>query len=304
MVMVKRAGRTLKNIRDLLNHPLHKGRPVQTLVRWARQTASVLSSPVLQTTVPYVGGSVLHWPLEAGSVMICARFGLGEYADMAFCLHFLRPDDLFVDVGANAGVYTILAARAVGCHVVAAEPVPTTFDLLMQNVYANHVSDRVDARRIGIGRTREKLHFTSSLWSYNHVVEAGGENTVEVDVLPLDDVLSGRSPTMLKIDVEGFEAEVIGGATMALSDPSLKAVLIEMYEGHVAKYGGHIAEIETRLRSLGFNGPYWYDPAVRSLVAPGGQEATKYNQIFVRDMDDVKWRIERSKSYEVHGALV
>lgn len=254
--------------------------------------------------VPYVGGAVLHWPEAAGSVMICARFGLGEYADMAFCLHFLRPEDLFVDVGANAGVYTILAARAVGCRVVAAEPIPITYDLLMQNVYANHVSDRVDAYRMGLGRERSWLHFTSSLWSYNHVVDEATENAVQVEVVPLDTLLSRRQPALIKIDVEGFEAEVLAGATDTLGDPHLKAILIEMYQGHVEKYGGSLLEIRKCLQSTGFNGPYWYDPSERRLMPAGEQEAMKYNQIFLRDISFVEERLANSSKYEVHGAMV
>lgn len=254
--------------------------------------------------VPYVGGAVLHWPEAAGSVMICARFGLGEYTDMAFCLHLLRPEDLFVDVGANAGVYTVLAARAVGCKVVAAEPVPTTYDLLMQNVYANHVSDRVDARRMGVGREPGMLHFTSSLWSYNHVVSAASDNTVQIDVLPLDDLLTGRHPVLIKIDVEGFEDEVLAGAMATIGDPALKAILIEMYEGHVAKYGANLSQIRERLYAEGFAGPYWYEPATRALAPCGEQEATKYNQIFIRDPAFVETRLAGSPTYEVHGAMV
>lgn len=82
--------------------------------------------------------------------MLCARFGLGEYADMAFCLHALRPEDLFCDVGANAGVYTVLAAAAVGSKVISFEPIPRTFNLLKANVHINGIADQVDARRNGV----------------------------------------------------------------------------------------------------------------------------------------------------------
>ena len=57
--------------------------------------------------------------------------GLHEFADMAFVMHALRPTDLFVDIGANAGSYTILAcavAKARGC---AFEPLPSTYRRLV-----------------------------------------------------------------------------------------------------------------------------------------------------------------------------
>lgn len=52
--------------------------------------------------------------------------GLHEFEDMSFVLHGLRPDDLFVDVGANVGSYTVLAGAAVGASCVSFEPIPET----------------------------------------------------------------------------------------------------------------------------------------------------------------------------------
>lgn len=285
-------------------HPLHRSRRIAAVVDWLRLQAAINLTPTNQITVPYVGGAVLSWPKEASSVMICARYGLGEYADMAFCLHLLRPDDLFCDVGANAGVYTVLAARAVGCKVVAAEPVPQTHDLLMQNIFANGVSSNVDARRNGVGRIPGHLNFTANLWSYNHVVDQADENTVQVEVLPLDTILAGRRATAIKIDVEGFEAEVLAGAAATLSAPELQAVIIEMYDGHVEKYNSKLDDIRQMLAAAGLSGPYWYEPDGRNLTQAGAWEERKYNQLFIRDHAFVSNRLRESKRYEIHGTSV
>lgn len=223
---------------------------------------------------------------------------------MAFLLHLLRPEDLFCDVGANAGVYTVLAAGAVGCHAIAIEPIPKTYDLLMQNIYANGISRRVDARNIGVGNIISRLHFTSTLWSYNHVVDNPGENTIEVDVLPLDLIIKGAALSAIKIDVEGFEAQVVAGATETFSDPSLQAIVIEIWEGHLARYNSTLAEILTALKKSGFSGPYWHDPKNHELITPGTQEKRKFNQIFIRDFEHVSRRVKSSRRYKIHGAQV
>jgi FkbM family methyltransferase len=270
---------------------------------WLRLSASSALTPTHQIAVPYIDGAILHWPAQATSALLCARYGLGEYADMAFCLHLLRPTDLFCDIGANAGVYTILAARAVGASVFAAEPVPRTFDLLMQNVYANGVSDRVEAKQIGIGREPCRLHFTPSLWSWNHVT-APGEGTIAVDVETLDSTLLGRVPTAIKIDVEGFEAEVIAGASRILSSEQLQAVIVELADSHMARYKAGRGDVVSALLASGLSGPYWYDPTCRSLIEAGRPDRRKYNQIFIRDKDLVAERLRTSKSYTVHGTIV
>src|SRR5207248_910045 len=66
-----------------------------------------------------------------------------EVAEMAFVLHVLRPSDKFIDVGANVGSYTVLAAGAVGSRVFAVEPIPTTFGFLRRNVALNGLGELV-----------------------------------------------------------------------------------------------------------------------------------------------------------------
>lgn len=290
-------------MRAVANHPLHRGNRARAVLRWTRLLAAVNLTPTRQIAVPYINGAVLHWPADSTSVMICARYGLGEHTDMAFCLHLLRPEDLVCDVGANAGVYTVLAAHGVGCRVVAVEPVPRTFDLLMQNIYANALSERVDPHRAGVGRQAGRLHFTASLWSYNHVVDAPGPDTVEVEVSTLDTILAGREPTLLKIDVEGFEGEVLAGAARTLASSKLQAVLIEMADG-VERYGGSLDTIKAVLQAAGLSGPYWYDPAERQLVVAGTPELRHFNQIFVRDPAFVASRLAGAKRFTVNEAVV
>ena len=60
--------------------------------------------------------------------------GLHEFADMAFTLHFLRPDDLFMDVGANVGSYTLLASGVCKARTISFEPYPETMAALRRNI--------------------------------------------------------------------------------------------------------------------------------------------------------------------------
>jgi FkbM family methyltransferase len=242
----------------------------------------------------------MHCSIDAGSTMICARYGLGEYEGMAFAVHALRPDDLFCDVGANAGVYTILAAGTVGARAIAIEPISDTFDLLMQNVYANALSDRVDAHRNGVGRTGGQLRFTSKLWSFNHVAAPGEPDTVDVEVRTLDDILAGRTPTLLKIDVEGFEAEVLAGAPRALSDAGLKAIIIEVADEHLRRYETSGLELSDTLGDAGFKGPFWYDPEQRKLGPAGEPRERRYNQIFVRDPDAIAATVASAPAFKIN----
>lgn len=290
--------------RAIYRHPVSAGGRLSAVFSWWRIRLASGLSPARHVAFRYIDDSLLVWPLSAPSVMKCAWYGLGEYEDMAFCLGLLRPGDLFCDVGANAGVYTVLAAAAVGCDVVAVEPVPVAFDNLMQNVHANHASARVDARRCGVGRSAGLLHFTTDEGSLNHVVAEPGPNTTQVEVQTLDAVLAGRVPVAIKIDVEGFEAEVLAGAARTLQHPQLQAVVVEVFDEHVARYGGRADDIGATLKAAGLSGPFWYDPVTRRLTPPGTAAGWHYNLIFVRDPEAVQARVTAAKRYRVRKITV
>ncbi len=127
--------------------------------------------------------------------------GLNEFEDMALVLHALRPDDLFVDIGANVGSYTMLGAVA-GASVLAIEPIPSTFVWLMKNIAINGLGERAKGLNLGLGRNEGQLYFTGGLDTMNHVLadDESAQEVFEVPVRALDTVLEGRSPALLKID--------------------------------------------------------------------------------------------------------
>jgi FkbM family methyltransferase len=220
---------------------------------------------------------------------------------MAFVLHLLRRDDVFVDVGANVGVYTILAA-AVGARSISIEPIKQAFDQLMLNIHLNGICDRVDARRVGVGSKKGTLKFTAALDTTNHVVD--GEETIatsvcEVSVDTLDGVVAAADPVLVKIDVEGFETEVIAGAEDVLSRESLLAVIIEL-NGSARRYNHDEADVYRRMVGYGF-APYAYDPYQRSLKELKGKNQGAGNTLFVRDAATVRMRLQAAPAFTVLG---
>lgn len=102
----------LKSLRFVLHHPLNRGRPVTALSRWLRwQLGSrLLPGAVLLPFVDEVGLLVRPGMTGATGNVYC---GLHEFEDMALVLHALRPDDLFVDIGANVGSYSMIGGGQV-----------------------------------------------------------------------------------------------------------------------------------------------------------------------------------------------
>ncbi|WP_029076994.1 FkbM family methyltransferase [Kaistia adipata] len=272
----------LRVLKGILNHPLNRparGAALARLIRWQIAARAMPAGIAL----PFVDDTVLltrHGMTGATGNWYC---GLHEPAEMAFVLHMLRPGALFVDVGANIGSYTILAA-ATGADVVAIEPIPATFFRLAANIDLNGFGDRVARFHGGVGDQAGTLRFTAAHDTMNHVVEdEAGESSIAVEVKPLDTILDGRRPQLIKIDVEGYELPVLRGASAAaLADPDLLALVVET-NGSGARYGVDGREIFAFLERFGFV-PAGYDPFARRLgkAGSGGD-----NTIFVRDAERV-----------------
>ena len=225
--------------------------------------------------------------------------GLTEFEDMAFVLHLLREGDQFLDVGANVGVYSILAAGR-GARVLAMEPVPDTYEQLLDNIHLNRFATRIEVRNVGVGRESGELRFTTDNGPTDHVLApdetAVHATTVTVDAL--DSLTIGWQPIMMKIDVEGFEANVIAGAAQLLNAPSLQAVLIEL-NGLGARYGFSDDNIHNELMAAGFS-PARYEPSTRRLLPLEGHR-TAGNTLYIRDLPVLEQRLHGVAPVQVAG---
>jgi FkbM family methyltransferase len=231
--------------------------------------------------------------------------GLHEFEDMAFVLHVLRPDDLFVDVGANVGTYTLLATAAVGARCIAYEPIPAAFAALRDNVRLNGVLDRVILCCAAVGRTSGSARMTTQLDSCNHVAAAAdgaGEPTMEVPVVALDDVDEVRDASVVKIDVEGFEPAVLAGAERLLASPRLQAVLMETNQASRA-YGTPETEAHEVLLARGFQS-FTYSPFERRLVPLQGRHKPNANTLYLREAAKVEARVREAERFAVLGEHV
>lgn len=291
------------SMRWMFAHPLARTTPLRSLLLYVRwQLRSRLGRPPF--LVPFVDQTRVEVERGSGSAL-AAFLPLHEYHEMRFMMLALRPGDLLVDVGANVGLHTVLAG-ACGAEVVALEPLPAARAMLERNVTRNGFTGRITVLAAGAAATRGELTFTDGPSCLNHVVGDGEAPAVpvrKVPVVPLDDVVpAGRPVVMLKIDVEGFEAEVLRGATRLLADPALHAVVVET-QGYDSRYGrpGDVLRILTDAGFVAVN----MKAGGRTLAAsrPGEPAA---NTILVRReaMPFLQARVESAARRRVLGRWV
>ncbi len=153
-----------------------------------------------------------------------------EISGLLALFQVLRPGDLFVDVGANIGIYSSVVSRLPGVRVLAIEANPDTFARLEANAQTHGFA----ARCAAVSDQRAVLEFTDGAVSHAFSVSEhktdyhDHSTTANVEAFPLDELLlEHTAPIVMKIDVEGHEPQVIAGAAGLLDAGRIQAVLID-----------------------------------------------------------------------------
>lgn len=288
----------LRTLNFIATSPLNKSRKLSALLGFAKwQIVSRL----------HKGKLVIDWIDDArlivgnGETGLTGNIysGLMEFDDMAFILCALRPSDLFLDVGANVGAYTVLASKICGAPSVSFEPVPSTFNRLQDQIRLNRIEAKVTSMNVGVGDVTGAIKFTADLDTTNKVaaVDYLGD-VVEVNVVTLDDkVFDCAGKVFIKIDVEGFEMNVLRGGEKLLRDPRSEAVILEL-NGSGQAYGFCDDDIHAKMLSFGFVAVQ-FDGEKRTFKLAKTFNAGG-NTIYVKDLDAVKKRCLEGAARVVH----
>lgn len=170
----------------------------------------------------------------------------------------LKPGMMFVDVGANIGFFSMLASNLVGPEgaVIAIEPLPQNNQLLAKSIQLNKCGN-VELHTLaagpqnGIMNMCHAARFNSGSFHFENP-EKPKQMTWQMEVRPLDDILAGRKPDLVKIDVEGGEAFVLAGmqATLGKHRPLVLMEYSDTYLRDVSCVSGQ--ELLSRLKNLGY----------------------------------------------------
>jgi FkbM family methyltransferase len=192
---------------------------------------------------------------------------------------FLKPGDVFYDIGANVGAYSLVAVAATGgkCRVFAFEPSFANYAQLTRNVFLNKCQGRVVPLQIALSDTTGLVpfHYSSLVpgTAFHTVRETNGNGGPTTDHLAisyqLKDLireLNMPQPNHIKLDVDGVELAVLRGAATVLDNPALRSVLVEI--------DGDDEPIVTYLKEHGFE--------VRSRHVHGSEPGAPANYIFTR----------------------
>ena len=173
------------------------------------------------------------------------RWGVWEARETQFLRELLRPGDTFVDVGANIGYFTVLAAGCTGSsgYVIAFEPEPRNLELLRMNLARHGV--RANATVFALAAYSRPCRMALATNEANrgdHALAPQASTGIEVRCVRLDDVLP-RSVDAVKIDTQGFDHEVLAGLSETIAANPALVILTELSLTELGKRGVDVDEV-------------------------------------------------------------
>jgi FkbM family methyltransferase len=201
-------------------------------------------------------------------------FGAYEIDHTTKWVELVSDAKVVFDIGANVGVYSLLAADAnPTASVHAFEPTPSTHAALLDNIRLNRLEGRIVANGVALGRERGQAFLNECLGSdglndgMNFISrDARPERVTTVDVLTLDDYCAERGIDRidaLKMDVEGGELDVLVGASRLLERRAIGVLCFEVFDWAQRRFGRSAKDL---LGLLGDAGYSLYDLQDRRLV--------------------------------------
>ncbi len=204
-------------------------------------------------------------------------------------LSCMGEDDVLLDVGANVGMYSILAAVGRDVSVIACEPESQNYSLLNRNIHMNDAGNKITSYCLALSDVCGLDSFYLSDFMQGGSCHSVGES-LDFNLQPrpsgyvqgcvvstLDRLIDDEAlavPTHIKIDVDGIEHKVIDGMADTLANPAVRSVLIELNPN----LDEH-RELFERMAALGFR---YFEQQVNESQQPSGPFAGIGNVIFYR----------------------
>jgi FkbM family methyltransferase len=168
--------------------------------------------------------------------------------ELEFLDRFVPENACILDVGANIGNHAIYWASRRGARkIICFEPVSVNYESLVKNIGANGLGERIEAHQVALGQAEGKASIAHWDPSNSGATVLATDSSGDLKVQTLDDFVTAHNPgkvDVMKIDVEGFEAQVLEGARAFLS-ANKPTILIEIFSVNFPK-------VDQLLKSIGY----------------------------------------------------
>jgi len=221
----------IKSLNLVFSHPLNKNKKWITLIRliWWKINQVIIHIPVIVQLTN--NRKCICYPESSnGGLIYYVR--LFDYDEMLYILESLRIDDVFIDIGANIGIYSLLASSVITKgNIYAFEPFPMSYIRLEENIRLNDIRNIQVVKKIVSNDSRFEYFKTEKESEINHIAYKDKERLTRISSVKLDDFINKnniKNISLMKIDVEGAEMKVLQGAEKSINNKKILKILIEL----------------------------------------------------------------------------
>ncbi len=224
-----------------------------------------------------------------------------ENSELIFLKNYLKKGDVFVDIGANIGLFSMFACQKVGSdgYVIAYEPTPKTYNRLLENFKLNAFTN-LETYQLAISDNNKPQEFKISKDGYDGWNSLGKPTlgqfyeSVYVDCNTIDNI-AGMNKIfsrikLIKIDVEGWELHVLKGGKDFFSKPDAPTLLIEFAEQSALNAGNSCEELYDYLNYLGYT-LYQFDSINLNLTISKKKTFFYENLVATKNVEGVKFEL-------------
>lgn len=300
----------VKIITGIYRHPLNSRRKLKSLLIFMLwQLRSFFTHVPLVYNLTKNSKIFIYKSEPASSANL--YYGLHEYSNMFFLMHYLKKNETFIDVGSNLGTFSILASGETECRSIIIEPIPQNVSLIRKNINLNGFENKIQIHELALGSQNEIGKITSDLRDQNFILSSSKNivmakddyrsKALQVEIKQMDYLFSKENPSVIKIDVEGYESEVIAGAKQTLKKDSLKAIIIELRGIGNQRYKLNENLLERKLKDNNFE-KFYYNPFSRQLLSYDFDNISE--PIFIRDKNLVEKRLLTAKKISINNLSI
>ncbi len=248
-------------------HPANQGREVQAVLQFLGWQISKRTTGHGRV-IDFHGKKLMCYPDSPSTGAALYFNGLADFWEMKFLLAYLRPGDSFLDIGANAGVYSILAAACVGNDgsIDSFEPMEDMAGRIEDQAKLNGLSN-LHVHRLVVGEHNGPVEFGFSTNNAERHIRRAVESIgcgIRLQSVRLDDFQPEKRYAMGKMDIEGAEPMALRGCAERLRQSSPPVWLLEI-AGYSTCYGIATEEVISFLSEAGYRCAI-YEPTLRRIT--------------------------------------
>jgi FkbM family methyltransferase len=269
---------SIQNI--LKNTHIDRGKAIYRHIQW--QFRKVLNKFPFEQKIS--NSRIIAKHKRCGVSALINSHGLYDFNNMNLLKILLQPGGVFFDIGANIGSYSLIASEQPDSQVYTFEPHPVTFDMLLENIELNNRYN-VKLFNIALGNQNDRAFLTNIAGSsINHIEPESRENTVSI-IMKRADLFckeNGVIPKVVKIDVEGFEYDVLTGFGEYLKEVRLLFIEMNGLSDFRSSGGDSIKKL---LKANDFSGPYYFNYDLSALnKEPNNEDCIFASNSFLKEI--------------------